>query len=71
MMATIKLELTSRQALILWKIIDGAADAGACDDGLYVAEAHALDQITDKLLSQHSLWKGADYPRIYRNGKRG
>lgn len=70
-MATIKIELTPRQALILWKIIDGAADAGACDDGLYVAEAQALHQIVDKLMSQRALWKGADYPRVYRNGKSG
>lgn len=49
-MSHIILKLTPRQAKLLWDIIDGAADAGACDDGLTPIERRGLDQIMTKLL---------------------
>lgn len=57
MTAPIKIELTAIQAKILFNIIDGAADAGACDDGLTKQEQRALEQISHKLLSRHGDWK--------------
>lgn len=59
MAAIITIKLTPLQALVLWQIIDGAADAGACEDGLRPYEAKALEAVTDKLLSQHDKWKAA------------
>lgn len=44
------LKLTPRQAKLLWDIIDGASDAGACEDGLTPLERRGLDQISTKLL---------------------
>lgn len=58
-MSNITLKLTPLQARILWGVVDGAADAGACDGGLEPHEATALNQITDKLLRHHSKWKSA------------
>jgi len=49
-MAHVVLKLTPRQAKLLWDIVDGAADAGACDDGLTAQEQRTLSQISDKLL---------------------
>lgn len=66
---TIDIKLTPRQALVLFNILDGAADAGACDDGLYPDEARALQQVQDKLLTQHALWKDASYRKEFRKGK--
>lgn len=68
-MKTVNIKLTPRQALVLFNIIDGAADAGACDDGLYPDEARALQQVQDKLLAQHTLWKSVSYRKEFRKGK--
>lgn len=56
-MSEITIKLTPAQARILWGVVDGAADAGACDGGLEPHEAAALNQITDKLLRHHDKWK--------------
>lgn len=57
-MTHVTLKLTPRQARVLWQTIDGAQDAGACKDGLEPEERRALSAIDDKLLAQHSKWKG-------------
>lgn len=49
-MKTVTLKLTERQALLLWNIIDGAADAGACEGGLTPDEQSLLSDISEKLL---------------------
>lgn len=69
-MKTINIKLTPRQALVLFNVIDGACDAGACDDGLYADEARALQAVSDKLLKHHALWKGASYARVFRKGNK-
>lgn len=56
-MTEVNLRLTPLQARILWNIIDGAADAGACADGLTAEESEACHQITMKLLKHHDKWK--------------
>jgi|GEM_PF-4308286 len=61
-MSEITLKLTPLQARILWGVVDGAADAGACDGGLEPFEADALNQITDKLLRSHDKWKKCPLP---------
>ncbi|MVB00110.1 hypothetical protein GN330_22955 [Nitratireductor sp. CAU 1489] len=58
-MTYVTLKLTPYQARVLWGVADGAADAGACSDGLEPKEAEALDAIVDKLLSSHAKWKHA------------
>lgn len=68
-MKTINIKLTPRQALVMFNILDGAADAGACDDGLYQDEARAIQQVLDKLLTQYMLWKDASYRKEFRKGK--
>lgn len=55
----ITLTLTPYQARVLWGVIDGAMDAGACEGGLEPKESDALNAIDDKLLKHHSKWKGA------------
>lgn len=49
-MGHVILRLTPRQAKLLWGVIDGAADAGACEGGLTAQEQRTLEQITTKLL---------------------
>lgn len=44
------LKLTPRQAKLVWDILDGAADAGACADGLTPMERRTIEQVTNKLL---------------------
>lgn len=56
-MAHVALKLTPRQARILFNTVDGAADAGACADGLTPDESRALQQVMTKLLAQHDRWK--------------
>jgi hypothetical protein len=46
----VTLKLTTRQAKFLWGILDGAADAGACEGGLTPMEQRTISQISDKLL---------------------
>lgn len=53
----IKIELTAIQAKVLFNVVDGAADAGACEDGNTRQEARALQQITEKLLARLDAWK--------------
>lgn len=67
-MKTITLQLTPYQARILWGVVDGAADAGACKGGLEPSEAKALDLISDKLLAQHAVWKGSITPAPVSDG---
>lgn len=57
----VMLKLTPRQARVLWAVIDGAADAGACSDGSgnTPAETRALAQISHKLLEQRVKWSSA------------
>jgi len=55
---SITIKLTPYQARVLWGVVDGAIDAGACADGLTRRESNALNSVTDKLLKQHAKWKG-------------
>lgn len=55
---TVKIELTDVQAKILFNTVDGASDAGACEDGCTKQESRALQAIMTKLLAQHEKWKG-------------
>lgn len=57
-MAGISITLTPVQARILYNTIDGASDAGACEDGNTPQEAEALEEISGKLLRHYSKWKG-------------
>ncbi len=52
-----KIDLTPIQAKVLFNTIDGASDAGSCDDGCTKQELRAMAQIMDKLLRQHDAWK--------------
>lgn len=56
-MTLITLKLTPTEAKILWNVVDGASDAGACDGGNTEQETDALSDISSKLLKQHSKWK--------------
>lgn len=55
-MNTVTIKLTPYQARVLWNVIDGAADAGACEGGLDEGEANALEEVSEKSLSKHRLW---------------
>lgn len=46
----ITIRLTAYQRKVLWGVVDGAADAGACDGGLTPRESSALNIISEKLL---------------------
>lgn len=59
-MAKITITLTPYQAKILWGVVDGAADAGACEGGNTQQETDALIAVTDKLLDHHEKWKDAE-----------
>lgn len=52
------LKLTPRQAHILWTIVDGATDAGACAEGLTDEENFILSPIRTKLLTFSYLEEG-------------
>lgn len=52
MAKNVKIHLTPKQAKILWGVVDGAADAGACADGLSADESRALQRVCDQILSQ-------------------
>lgn len=56
----ITINLTPIQARILWAVVYGASDAGACEGGNTPQEAKALNQITDKLVKHHSKWKDVE-----------
>ena len=58
MSSTVSLKLTPKQAKILWGVVDGAQDAGSCEDGLTQEEHRALERVIDQLLDQHDKWKG-------------
>jgi len=45
-----KITLTERQFQLVWDILDGAGDAGACEGGFTPEERKTLDSIGDKLL---------------------
>ena len=51
-MKAITIRLTPKQAGLVWGILDGAADAGACEDGLTRAEHVAVGRVIDQILSQ-------------------
>ncbi len=44
------LTLTAAQVKVLWNTIDGALDAGACEDGLTKSESRSLSAIMNKML---------------------
>ncbi len=46
----ITIRLTAYQRKVLWGVVDGAADAGACEGGLSPGERSALNIISEKLL---------------------
>jgi hypothetical protein len=46
----ITIRLTACQRKVLWGVVDGAADAGACEAGLIADERSALNIISEKLL---------------------
>lgn len=58
-MPDLSIRLTPYQAKILWGIVDGAVDAGACKDGLSERESDALNSVTEKLLKHHGKWRDA------------
>jgi len=58
MAGRITLTLTPMQAKVLWNTVDGAADAGACEDGNTPVEAQALRDIMEKMLPHVHKWKG-------------
>ena len=47
---TIRIRLTASQARLVWGLLDGAMDAGACADGLTAAENEACSIVADALL---------------------
>lgn len=51
-MTVTTIKLSPKEALIIWKIIDGALDAGACEDGLTENENNALEKASDQLIKQ-------------------
>jgi hypothetical protein len=53
----ITIRLTPRQARVLFEIVDGAADAGACEGGLTKDESRALGSVTEKLMAERALWQ--------------
>ncbi len=53
----ITLSLTPYQAKILWGVVDGAADAGACQGGNSERETAALVRIGDLLINNRAKWK--------------
>lgn len=57
--AQIKISISPESAFVLWGVIDGALDAGACEGGLEPYEREALLSVTEKLLKKHDLWKSA------------
>lgn len=59
MASKITITLSPYQARVLWGVIDGAMDAGACEGGLEPEESEALNAIDDKLLKHHPKWKDA------------
>lgn len=52
----VTLKLTAIQAKVLFAIVDGQADAGACVGGNTKQEARAIQQITSKLLDKIDIW---------------
>lgn len=49
--------LTAKEARLVWGLLDGAMDAGACDGGLSKAEHSACCKVVDAL-SDHMNQKG-------------
>jgi hypothetical protein len=47
---SITIRLTPRQARVLWGVVDGALDAGACDGGLDAKESAALSAVSRKII---------------------
>lgn len=58
MSESIKITLTPVQARVLWAVVYGASDAGACEGGNTPQEAKALEEIDAKLIKHHAKWKG-------------
>lgn len=48
----VTIRISPQQAKILWGIVDGALDAGACADGLSRKESNALNAVCTQILSQ-------------------
>lgn len=51
----VTLRLTPKQARILWQIVDGAQDAGACAGGLTQEEQDALEVVVTQILRKIDL----------------
>lgn len=58
-MSLITIKLTLDQARILWGVVDGALDAGACEGGLEEHEAEALRHVDSQLLRHFDKWRAA------------
>jgi len=56
-MATVTLKLTPAQAKVVYNVIDGQLDAGACEGGNTEEESEALSRVADMLLKQRDKWK--------------
>jgi hypothetical protein len=67
-MSTITLKLALHEAEILWKIVDGAIDAGACEDGLTPEESEVLNDISFALLKHRDKLAAARDARRALNG---
>lgn len=50
----ITIRLTPYQAKVLWGIVDGALDAGACADGLTQTESAALEIVSQQIIGIRS-----------------
>ena len=53
----VRLDLTPIQARIVFNVLDGQVDAGACEGGNTPQERRALGEVMDKLLKNHAQWK--------------
>jgi uncharacterized protein with LGFP repeats len=53
----ITITLTPVQAKVLWAVVYGAGDAGACKGGNTPQEAQALTEIDAKLVKHHAKWR--------------
>ena len=58
MSKNITISLTPAQAKVIYNVIDGALDAGACEGGNTAQEQRALAAVSMKLLDKRDLWRG-------------
>lgn len=64
----IKLTLTPLEAAMIWNLVDGQSDAGACEGGNTPSETKALHSLSDKLSSH--IGKFRDALRVFRDESR-